>query len=198
MGVIPTREQAYNLLTKYNKNEALIRHALAVEGAMRHFARLLDEDEEKWGVIGLIHDIDYEMYPDEHCKKAVDILREHDYNEEYINAVTSHGFGICSDTEPIHIMEKVLYTLDELTGLINASVLMRPDKSVMGFELKSLKKKYKTPSFAAGVDRSVIEKGMQMLALDRPDMDFDYICSETINGMRSVAESIGLKGDVSL
>ena len=194
MDTKPTREQAYELLTEFNTSEALIKHALAVEGAMRHFARLLGEDEEKWGAIGLLHDLDYQMYPDEHCKKSAELLREHGVDEDYIHAVVSHGYGICSDVEPVHIMEKVLYTIDELTGLINASVLMRPDKSVLNMEFKSLNKKYKTPSFAAGVDRGLIERGVAMLLTGRPEMTFEYICVETINGMKVVAESIGLKG----
>jgi len=194
MDTKPTREQAYELLTEFNTSDALIKHALAVEGAMRHFARLLGEDEEKWGAIGLLHDLDYQMYPDEHCKKSAELLREHGVDEDYIHAVVSHGYGICSDVEPVHIMEKVLYTIDELTGLINASVLMRPDKSVLNMEFKSLNKKYKTPSFAAGVDRGLIERGVAMLLTGRPEMTFEYICVETINGMKDVAEAIGLKG----
>ena len=194
MGVKPTREQAYALLTEYNQNEALIKHALAVEGVMRHFAGLLGEDAEKWGVIGLIHDLDYQIYPEEHCKKTEEILKANDIDEEYIHAVLSHGYGICSDTEPVHIMEKVLFTIDELTGLINASVLMRPDKSIIGFEFKSLNKKYKTPSFAAKVDRGIIDRGVKMLSEANLEMDFEHVCKETINGMKNVASDIGLDG----
>ena len=194
MGIKPTREQAYELLTEFNQSDALIKHALAVEGVMRHFAEMLKEDVEKWGVIGLIHDLDYQMYPEEHCSKSAELLKERGIDGEYIHAVISHGYGICSDTAPVHIMEKVLFTIDELTGLINASVLMRPDKSIVGFELKSLKKKYKTPSFAAGVDRGVIERGVQMLLEEKPDMTFEFVCTETIKGMQNVADAIGLSG----
>jgi len=190
----PTREQAYELLTEFNDSGALIAHALAVEGAMRRFARLLGEDEEKWGAVGLLHDLDYQMYPDEHCKKSAELMTERGIDAEYVRAVCSHGYGICSDVEPVHIMEKVLFTIDELTGLINASVLMRPDRSVHTLEFKSLNKKYKTPSFAAGVDRGLIERGARSLAAERPEMTFEYICVETIAGMREVADRIGLGG----
>ncbi|MDP4127285.1 MAG: hydrolase [Bacillota bacterium] len=188
----PTREQAYDLLTKYNKNESLIKHAEAVEAVMLHFADILAEPEkEKWGIIGLLHDLDYEMYPDQHCIKAREILTEHNWNEEYIHAVQSHGWGICCDVEPIQKMEKILFTIDELTGLIAATALLRPNKSILDLELKSVKKKWKQKSFAAGVNRDVIEQGAKML-----DMELDYIIGETIKGMQNVAESIGLKGDL--
>ena len=179
---------------EYNQNDGLIKHALAVEGVMRHFAGLLGEDAEKWGAVGLIHDLDYEKYPEEHCVKSAEILREKDIDESYIRAVASHGYGICTDVKPEHIMEKVLYTIDELTGLINASVLMRPDRSVMNLEFKSLYKKYKTPAFAAKIDRSLIERGVEMLSEVKPEMDLQYVCTQAIMGMRSVAEAIGLNG----
>jgi len=187
----PTREEALALLLEYNSSDALIKHAFAVEGVMRHFASLYGEDEEKWGVIGLLHDLDYEKYPDEHCKKCIEIMKSRDIDEEYIHGVICHGWGLCSDVEPVEKMEKVLYTIDELTGLINAACLMRPSKSVLDIELKSVKKKYKTPSFAAGVDRSVIENGCNILGVE-----LDYIITETINGMRKCAEQIGLKGNI--
>jgi predicted hydrolase (HD superfamily) len=158
---------------------------------MRHFARLLGEDEEKWGVVGLMHDIDYQMFPDQHCTKAREILTERGIDEECIHAIQSHGYGLCSDVKPEHIMEKVLFTIDELTGLINACAIMRPSKSVLDLELKSVMKKYKDHRFAAGVSREVIEKGAVML-----DMDLDYIITETILGMREVAEAIDLKGEL--
>jgi len=183
----PTREEAFALLKEYNESEALIKHALAVEGVMRHFARLLGEDPEKWGVIGLLHDLDYEKYPEEHCVKARAILEERGVDEDYIHAVVSHGWGLCSDVEPAHRMEKVLYTTDELTGLINAAALMRPSRSVLDITYKSVWKKYKTPSFAAGVDRSVIEKGAAMLGWEMKN-----VIDETIEGMRQVADDIGL------
>lgn len=186
-----TRAEAFELLTQYNQNESLINHALAVEAVMLHFAEMLGEaDKEKWGIIGLLHDIDYEMYPDQHCVKAREILAEHQLPEEYIRAVISHGWGICADVEPVKQMEKVLFTIDELTGLINATVLLRPSKSILDLEIKSVKKKWKQKGFAAGVNREVIEKGAQMLG-----MDMDTIIGETIKGMQNVAEEIGLKGD---
>ena len=194
MSITPTRDEAYALLTEYNQSDALIKHALAVEAVMRHFAAILSEDADKWGVIGLLHDIDYQMYPDEHCKKAAEILKERGVGEEYIHAVVSHGYGVCSDVEPVHIMEKVLYTIDELTGLIHASVLMRPDKSVLAFEYKSLNKKFKTPSFAAGVDRELIKRGVAMLSAADSRMDFEYVANETITGMKNAAAAIGLDG----
>lgn len=184
----PTREEAMLLFKEYNQSESLLKHALAVEGVMRHFARLLGEDEEKWGIIGLLHDIDYEKYPEEHCKKAVEIMESRNIDPEYIHGVICHGYGVCSDTPPEEKMEKVLFTIDELTGLIAASALMRPSKSVMDLEYKSLWKKYKTPSFAVGVDRGIIEKGADML-----DMELKYVIEETILGMREVAEAIGLE-----
>ena len=159
MGNQPNREEAMELLKEYTKSEALITHAMTVEGVMRHFSRLLGEDEDKWGVIGLLHDLDYELYPEQHCIKVQEIMRERDMDEDYIHAVASHGYGICCDIEPVHIMEKVLYTIDELTGLITAAAIMRPSKSVMDLELKSVKKKYKSKNFAAGVNREVIESG---------------------------------------
>ncbi|MGD8230051.1 MAG: HDIG domain-containing protein [Desulfobacteraceae bacterium] len=186
---VPTREDAFKLLTEYNKNESLIKHALAVEGVMRYVARKKGEDEEKWGVIGLVHDLDYEQFPDEHCRKSDEILRTQDWPEEYIHAVVSHGWGICSDVEPQTEMEKVLYAIDELTGLVVTTALVRPSKSVMDLKAKSVKKKWKDKRFAAGVDRSIIEKGAEMLGVDITEL-----ITDTIMGMREVAEEIGLKG----
>lgn len=187
----PTREEAFTLLKEYNKNEALIRHALAVEAVMVHFAELFEEDKEKWGIIGLVHDLDYEMYPEEHCKRVEEILTEKNWPQEYIRAIVSHGWKICSNVEPIERMEKVLYTTDELTGLIAATALMRPSKSILDTEVKSVKKKWKQKGFAAGVNREVIEEGANMLG-----MALDAIIEETIKGMQKVAEDIGLKGDL--
>jgi putative nucleotidyltransferase with HDIG domain len=186
---VPTREEAFALLNKYNQNESLIKHALAVEGVMRYFARKRGEDEEKWATIGLIHDLDYEKFPDQHCKKTEEILRENNWPEEYIRAVVSHGWGICSDVKPESEMEKVLYTIDELTGLVVTTALVRPSKSVMDVKTKSVKKKWKDKRFAAGVDRSIIEKGAVMLGIELPEL-----INDTIMGMREVAEDIGLKG----
>ena len=182
-----TRDDAYKLLLEYNESEALINHGLAVEATMRHFARKLGEDVEYWGHVGLLHDLDYEKYPDEHCKKVVEILEASGYDEKFIHAVVSHGYGLCADVEPEHIMEKVLYTIDELTGLINAAALMRPSKSVMDMEYKSLLKKYKTKSFAAGVNREVIENGLGILG-----WELQYAAEETIQAMRAVHKEIGL------
>jgi putative nucleotidyltransferase with HDIG domain len=187
---IPSRDEAYELFTRYNKNDSLLRHALSVEAVMRHFAQLLGEDEEKWGVIGLVHDIDYEMYPEEHCQKAREILEENHWPKEYIKAVQSHGWQICSTVEPTEKMEKVLYAIDELTGLITATALMRPSKSLLDLEVKSVKKKWKDKRFAAGVDRDIIQRGIEMTGLER-----DYVIQETINGMKNVAAEIGLQGE---
>ncbi|WP_313757056.1 HDIG domain-containing metalloprotein [Tissierella sp.] len=188
----PTREEALLLFKKYNKSDSLLRHALAVEATMKHFAELFNEpDVEKWTIVGLIHDLDYEMYPDEHCIKVQEILKEEDYPQDYIKAVASHGYEICCDVQPTEKMEKVLYAIDELTGLITAVALLRPSKSVLDLEPKSVKKKWKDKGFAAGVDRSIIEKGIEMLGVERDD-----IIMETILAMRKVAEEIGLKGEL--
>ena len=187
----PTREEAFDLLKKYNQTESLIKHALAVEGVMRYMARKRNADEEKWGVVGLIHDLDYEQFPDQHCKKNEEILRANDWPEEYIRAVVSHGWGICSDVKPESEMEKVLYAIDELTGLVVTTALVRPSKSVMDLKTKSVKKKWKDKRFAAGVDRSIIENGAEMLGLEIPEL-----ITDTIAGMQAVAEEIGLKGNV--
>jgi len=186
---VPTREEAYQLLTEYNKSESLIKHALAVEGVMRYFARKRGEDEEKWGIIGLVHDLDYEMFPEEHCHKSEEILKKEGWPEEYIRAVVSHGWGICYDVEPKTELEKVLYTIDELTGLVVTTALVRPSKSVMDVKVKSVKKKWKDKRFAAGVNRSLIEKGAQMLGMELSD-----VMADTLAGMQEVAEEIGLKG----
>ena len=188
---VPTRQEALALLKEYNKNESLIKHALTVEGVMRYMARKRGEDEEKWGVIGLIHDLDYEQFPDQHCKKTEEILRQNDWPEEYIRAVVSHGWGICTDVKPESEMEMVLYAIDELTGLVVTSALVRPSKSVMDMKAKSVKKKWKQKQFAAGVDRSIIERGAEMLGVELSEL-----ITDTIMGMRDVAEEIGLKGNV--
>ena len=186
---VPTREEAYKLLTEFNKSESLIKHALAVEGVMRYSARKRGEDEEKWGIIGLIHDLDYEQFPEEHCRKTEEILKEQSWPEEYIRAAISHGWGLCVDVEPQTELEKVLYAIDELTGLVVTTALVRPSKSVLDVKTKSVKKKWKDKRFAAGVDRSVIEKGAGMLGMELSDL-----ITDTIKGMQEVAEEIGLKG----
>ncbi|KPL23767.1 MAG: hydrolase [Phycisphaerae bacterium SM1_79] len=188
--VQPSREDAFSLLKKYNKNEGLIKHALAVEAVMRYCARKRGEDEEKWGVIGLVHDLDYEQFPEQHCRKTEEILTSGNWPAEYIRAVTSHGWGICTDVEPQSELEKTLYAVDELTGLVVATALVRPSKSVVDMEAKSVKKKWKDKSFAAGVNRDVIEKGAGMLGVELGEL-----ISDVIMGMREVADEIGLKGN---
>jgi putative nucleotidyltransferase with HDIG domain len=192
MGNTPTRQDAMTLLKKYNQNDALIKHALAVEAVMAHFADLYgDEDLEKWRVIGLIHDLDYEKYPEEHCHKTKEILTEEGWPEDYIRAVISHGWKICTDVEPVEKIEKVLYTIDELTGLIVATVLMRPSKSIIDLTVKSVMKKFKNKNFAAGVDRQIIEEGAALLG-----MDLNEVIEETIKGMQAAAEELGLRGEL--
>ncbi len=189
MGV-PSRDDAYRLLTTYTKNEGLIRHGLSVEAVMRHFAGKLGEDQEKWGVIGLVHDLDWEMYPDQHCEKTREILGEAGWPPEYIHSVLSHGWGFVTDVKPEHPMEKVLYATDELTGLITATALMRPSRSLQDLTAKSVKKKWKEKSFAAGVDREVIARGAEMVGMELTDL-----ITETILAMRPVAREIGLEGE---
>ena len=187
----PDREKAWRILTENVPNQNLQRHALAVEAVMRHIAKKRGQDEEMWGVIGLVHDVDYERYPEEHCARAPEILRGHGWPEEYIRAVVAHGWGICSDVEPRTDLEKTLYAVDELTGLVTAAALVRPSKSVLDLPAKSVRKKWKDKAFAAGVNRAVIEKGAEMLGVDLAEL-----IADTIEGMASVAEEIGLKGGV--
>jgi predicted hydrolase (HD superfamily) len=186
---IPTRDIAFDLFKKYNKSESLLKHALSVEGVMRYMAKKTGEDEDKWGIIGLIHDLDYEMYPDQHCAMTEKILRDNNWPEEYIRAVLSHGWGLASDIEPVSLLEKTIYAIDELTGLVATSALVRPSKSVLDMEARSVKKKWNDKKFAAGVDRSVIEKGAAKLGVT-----LDELITDCIMGMRTVAEDIGLKG----
>jgi putative nucleotidyltransferase with HDIG domain len=188
---IPSRDDALNLLKKYNKTESLLKHAFAVEGVMRYLARKSGEDEEKWGIIGLVHDLDYEMYPEQHCKMTEKILRENNWPEEYIRAVLSHGWELASDVEPVSKLEKTIYAIDELTGLVATSALVRPSRSVLDMEAKSVKKKWNDKRFAAGVDRSVIEKGAALLGVT-----LDELITDCIMGMREVAEETGLKGNI--
>ena len=182
-----TREQAYELLQKYNKEPFHIQHALTVEGVMKWYAKELgyEEDAEYWGIVGLLHDIDFELYPDAHCIKAPELLREGGVGEDIIHAVCSHGYELTVDVKPEHEMEKVLYAVDELTGLIWAAALIRPSKSVQDMELKSVKKKYKSAGFAAGCSREVIEKGAQMLG-----WELDKLIQDTIYSMRSCESEI--------
>ena len=188
----PTRDEAWALLKEYNNSEGLIKHALAVEAVMRYCARKRGEDEDKWGVIGLIHDLDYEQFPDEHCRKTEEILKERGWPDEYIRAAASHGWGICTDVEPQTDLEKTLYAVDELTGLVVATALVRPSKSVLDMKAKSVKKKWKDKAFAAGVNRPIIEQGANMLGTEAGELMTDVIM-----GMREVAEAIGLKGNVT-
>lgn len=191
MGKMLTRQEAWNLLTRYTKTPSLQKHALAIDAVMKYFAKLNNEDVEKWGVVGLLHDLDYEQFPEEHCHKVVEIMQEEEIDDFYIHAVCSHGYGICSDVKPEHIMEKVLFTIDELTGLINALCLMRSSKSVLDLEVKSVKKKFKDKSFASGVNRQIVKDGCEMLG-----MSLDEVIKETIEGMKTEAEAIGLKGNL--
>lgn len=188
----PTRDEAMALLKKYNQSDALIKHALAVEAVMGYFAEKYgEEDLEKWRVIGLVHDLDYEKYPEEHCNKTKEILTEAGWPEDYIRAIISHGWKLCTDVEPVETMEKVLYTTDELTGLIVATVLMRPSKSILDLTVGSVKKKFKNKNFAAGVDRSIIEDGAAMLG-----MEVSEVMEETIKAMQAEADTLGLRGEL--
>lgn len=191
MEITPTREIAFELLKKYNKSESLIKHALSVEAVMRYMARKAGADVEKWGIVGLIHDLDYEQYPEQHCKMTEKILRENNWPEEYIRGVLSHGWGLVTDVKPESLMEKTIYAVDELTGLVATSALVRPTKSVLDMEARSVKKKWNDKRFAAGVDRSVIENGAEMLGIS-----LDELITDCIMGMREAAEEIGLKGTI--
>jgi predicted hydrolase (HD superfamily) len=184
---MPTRDEALKLLKEYN-TEALVTHGLAVEGAMRYFAKKAGEDEQTWGIVGLLHDLDYEKYPEEHCYKTQEIMKEHGYSDEVIRAIMSHGWKICTDIEPISPMEKTLYAVDELTGLITACALVRPSGSVMDLGVKSVKKKFKQASFAAGVNRQVVQEGADMLGLELGEL-----IEETILAMREIAPDLGLE-----
>lgn len=181
------RQEALELLKKYNKEPFHIQHGLTVEGVMKWYAQNLGYGDEAdyWATIGLLHDIDFELYPDEHCKKAPELLKEAGLSDEFINSVCSHGYGLCSDIEPKHEMEKVLFAVDELTGLIGAAAIMRPSKSVMDMETKSLKKKFKDKRFAAGCSRDVIEQGAKRLGVE-----LDKLFADTIEAMRSCEESV--------
>lgn len=180
-----TREEALTLLKKYNKEPFHIQHGLTVEGVMRWFAKEAGEDEEFWGIVGLLHDIDFEEYPDQHCLKAPELLREAGVSEEVIHAVCSHGYELTVDIKPEHEMEKTLYAVDELTGLIWAAALMRPSKSVQDMEVKSVKKKYKSANFAAGCSREVIEKGAAMMGIELTEL-----IEKTILAMRTCEETV--------
>jgi Predicted hydrolase (HD superfamily) len=189
MSKVPTREEAWELLTEFNKDDFHLKHARVVEGVMKHFAKELgyEQDEEFWGIVGLLHDLDFEMYPNEHCIKSQEILRDRGIDERINHATASHGYDLTVDIKPEHEMEKVLYAVDELTGLIGAAAIMRPSKSTLDLELSSVKKKYKTPKFAAGCSREVIEKGAAMLG-----WEIDELLQKTIYALREVEQTTGL------
>ncbi len=188
----PSYEQSLALLKEYNQSQSLIKHGMAVAVTMRHFAELSGEDADTWEVVGLVHDLDYERFPDQHCDKSAEILRDAGWPQDLIRAVQSHGWGICTDIEPQTRLEKTLYAVDELTGLITAVALVRPSKSVLDVKLKSVKKKWKTTAFAAGVSREVIQQGAEML-----EMDLDDLIQETLTAMQGKAEALGLSGTES-
>lgn len=182
-----TREQALELLKKYNKEPFHLMHAYTVEGVMKWFASYLgyDEEQEYWSLTGLLHDVDFENYPEEHCKKAPELLAEIGAGEDLTHSICSHGYGLCCDVEPTHEMEKVLFATDELTGLIGAAARMRPSKSVMDMEVSSLKKKFKDKKFAAGCSRDVIRQGAEMLG-----WELDVLFERTIEAMKSCEASV--------
>jgi len=185
------RNEAIALWRRYNDEDSLFRHALSVEGAMRHFARKYGEDEDYWGIVGILHDVDYQQYPEEHLTHARAMLEKESVDEGIIRAVLSHGWGLCSDVEPVHTMEKVLFAVDELTGFIAACAYVRPSRSVLDMETRSVKKKWGSVNFAAGVNRGVIEKGATML-----EMSLEDLIAETILALRAVASDVGLKGSL--
>ncbi len=174
------RKKALELLRKYNKEKFHIQHALTVEQVMKWYAKELGYDANYWGIIGLLHDLDFEMYPQEHCIKVVEILKSENYSEDVIRSICSHGYNIMVDIRPEHEMEKVLYAVDELTGLIGAAAIMRPSKSVSDMELSSLKKKFKSKAFAAGCSREIIRDGAEML-----NWDLDILLSKTLEAMKA-------------
>lgn len=183
------KDEAIALWRKYNDEDSLYRHALSVEAAMRHFARKFGQDEDFWGIVGILHDVDYQRFPEEHLVHARTMLEEEGADEAVIHAVLSHGWGLCSDVEPASKMEKVLFAVDELTGFIAACAYVRPSRSVLDMETRSVRKKWGSANFAAGVNRGVIEKGAAMLG-----MPLDELIGETILALRSAAEDVGLKG----
>jgi len=186
----PTREEAWTILTEHVKTPGLISHALAVEAVMRHVARKKSADEELWGIIGLVHDVDYEEHPEEHLRHAQEILRAQGWPEECVRAVASHGWGMFTDVAPVTDLEKTLFAIDELTGLVAAAALVRPSRSVLDLPVKSVLKKWKDRAFAAGVDRTVIEKGAALMGVP-----LEELIADTIEGMKTVADTIGLKGN---
>ena len=189
---VPTRDEAWALLCAQTPTDALRKHALAVEAVMRHFASRYGGDPEVWGAVGLVHDLDYDLHPDEHCRHTPGLLAAAGWPEPLIRAVLSHGWGTCTDVEPLSEMERVLFAVDELTGLIAATALVRPSRSVLDTTVTSVRKKWKNARFAAGVDRDLIERGAQRLGLS-----LDDLIAETLAGMQPAAAALGLAGDPS-
>ncbi|MBC8546923.1 hydrolase [Clostridiaceae bacterium NSJ-31] len=188
MSYVPNMQQAREILARYNQEEFHLRHAEIVSGVMGYFAKEYDpENEEFWRVVGLLHDLDFERFPEQHCVKSQELMRELDLDKRVIRATASHGYGLCVDIAPEHVMEKVLFAVDELSGLIGAVAIMRPSKSVGDLELKSVKKKFKTPAFAAGCSREVIAKGAEMLG-----WELDDLISRTILAMRSLMDTMDI------
>ncbi len=185
------RPRALSLLSQHIQSESLLKHVFAVEAAMRRMARHFHQEEDVWGIAGLLHDLDYQEYPDEHCQHVEAMLRQAGYGDVMVRAILSHGYGLCTDVEPKTDMEKSLYAVDELTGLITAVVLMRPSKSILDLTVKSVKKKWKSKSFAAGCNRDVIQDGA-----DRLGMSWDTLTQLTIEGMQDQAEALGLVGSL--
>lgn len=181
------REQAFEILQKYTKSKNLVNHGLAVEGAMRHFAKLNGEDENYWGNIGMLHDVDYEMYPEEHLQHTAELLKPFGVTDDEIRAINSHGWGICSDVEPQLTMEKTLFAVDELTGLIVACALVTPDKKLANVTVEGVLKKWKKKDFARGANREIITQGAEMLGVST-----EYLVKETLAGMQEIAANIGL------
>lgn len=188
----PSRAEAWDLLVQYNASESLQKHALAVEGVMRHMARRDGQDEHAWGMVGLLHDLDYEQFPEQHCAKTREILEAHRYPAAWIRAIMAHGWPAFSDVEPQTLIEKTLYAVDELAGFAMACALVRPSRSVLDMEIASVLKKWKRKEFAAGVDRGVVERGAAML-----EIELSELTGEVIAGLRGVADEIGLRGTIS-
>lgn len=183
------REQAYELLIMHTPTPSLVRHALAVEAAMVYFARHFGESGDYWGMVGLLHDLDYDSFPDRHCQVTPQLLREAGFDDDFINSVLTHGYGLCTDIEPVHIMERALYAADALTGFVSACALVRPSKSLMDLEVKSVKKKLKDKAFAAAVDRGILEDGAR-----RMDMPMDELIGHVILALREIAGELELDG----
>ncbi len=188
MDKTPTREEAWKLLNEYTHSESLLTHALCVEAVMEDWGeRSAPEEKTKWGVIGLVHDLDYEKFPEEHCVKTREILAGESWPEEYIRSIESHAYGMCTDVKPESLLEKVLFTIDEMTGLVYATALMRPNKAISDMQVKSIKKKWKSKGFAAGVNREVVQKGADELGLS-----IEEVMQSVLDSMKRVSKEIGL------